>query len=127
MSAPALTDAAVHRLIRRILTAPSTTSDSLLVLADGLDDAAKWTDRHDAAVMLAGHASALRKLAPCFADRPPPAAPEITPIQAARILVRTHRPHPMLLAEKLAFFGEDTPLGRLLADVLAAAEIEVAR
>lgn len=126
MNPSTLTDAAVHRMIRRILTAPSTTSDSLLALADGLDEAAAWTDRNDAAAFLADHAAALRKLAPCFADRMPrataPAA--ITPLEAARLLVRNHGATTRQIADAFADTAEHSPLWAILGLLLTAAETD---
>jgi hypothetical protein len=125
MSEATLTDAAVHRMIRRILTAPSTTSDSLLVLAEGLDEASRWTDQNDAATFLADHAAALRKLAPCFADRTPFCArAAMKPLDAARILIRHHKPTEGEVANAFTAAPEETPLNALLGDLLTAAELE---
>jgi hypothetical protein len=125
MSPAALTDAAVHRMIRRILTAPSTTSDSLLVLADGLDEASRWTEQSDAAGFLADHAAALRVMAPCFADRTPAAPPAaVTPLEAARILIQHTRPSAGDLAALLADTREYSPMYALLGLLLSAAKFE---
>lgn len=122
MNAPILTDAAVTRLIRRILAAPATISDTLLVLADGLHEAASHTAESDAAAMLTTHAANLRHMAPYFTHRTAPAPPPC--IDPARALIRKfwvsvealrdisrHRPH-----------GIDA--GLLIEALINAAEIE---
>ena len=90
MSAPTLTDAAVTRMIRRVLIAPRLSSDGLLILADGLAEAAFWTDDMAAAAMLTGHVQNLRTLAPYFAEPDPLASGTPNPLEAARIVVRHH-------------------------------------
>lgn len=117
MSAPPLTDAAVHRMIRRILTAHGTNSDSVLALADGLAEAAAWTDRNDAAAFLADHAAALRKLAPCFADRP-----RGTPLEAALMLASHHGLTEADVAPLLERVRDGSPLAAILHALLTAAE-----
>ena len=68
MTPTALTDAAITRLIRRMLVSRTTTSDTLLVVADGLDDAAAHAHTAEASAMLRAHAATLRGLAPYMAD-----------------------------------------------------------
>lgn len=68
MSPHALTDAAITRMIRRMLTSIGTCSDTLLILADGLEDAATQTAEAEAATMLRAHAKNLRHIAPYMAQ-----------------------------------------------------------
>jgi hypothetical protein len=68
MSAAALTDAAITRMIRHILTSSATCSDTLLLVADGLEDAAAHVAEGDAATYLRGHAENLRRIAPYMAE-----------------------------------------------------------
>lgn len=88
MMAHPLTDAAVNRMIRRILSSPNTGSDALLVFADGLDEAAAHTQAADQAALLAEHARNLRTMAPYF--QPAPAASPPAAEDPARALVRKH-------------------------------------
>lgn len=88
MNAPILTDAAVTRMIRRILAAPTTISDTLLVIADGLEEAVSHTAEADAAAMLTLHAANLRHMAPYFAQKAQPAPPPC--IDPARALLLQH-------------------------------------
>jgi len=64
MTGTTLTDIVVARMIRRILANPSTTTDTLLIFADALDEAATASNDATAAAILRGHATDLRELAP---------------------------------------------------------------
>lgn len=64
MSGATLTDILVARMIRRILANPSTTTDTLLIFADALDEAATASNDATAAAILSSHATDLRELAP---------------------------------------------------------------
>ena len=76
MNAGTTTDAALHRLISRLMTTPSTTSDHLLILADALDEAAAATMAVSEAATFSRRAAELRQMAPRFAEgNPQPARP----------------------------------------------------
>jgi hypothetical protein len=73
MSAAIATDAALHRLIKRMLTTSGTTSEHLLVLADWLTEAAAATTDNTEAAILTRRAGDLRNtLAPLLAEPGPP-------------------------------------------------------
>jgi hypothetical protein len=73
MNAGHPTDAALHRMIKRVLTTKGTTSDHLLILADWMDEAAAATPNTLAAVaILNRRAAELRHLAPMLAEPAPP-------------------------------------------------------
>lgn len=58
-------DAAITRMIRRILAAPGTSSDALLLVAEALNEAAIGAPGAEAVAMV-GHAQRLRAIAPWF-------------------------------------------------------------
>lgn len=68
---PAQTDAILHRLIKRVLTARGTTSEHLLILADWLDEAADASTNAGEATYLNNRAKELRQLAPMLAEPAP--------------------------------------------------------
>jgi hypothetical protein len=67
---PAQTDAMLHRLIKRVLTTPGTTSEHLLILADWMDEAAAAVLHAGEATNLTLRAKELRQLAPMLAEPP---------------------------------------------------------
>lgn len=66
----AQTDAILHRLIKRVLTTPGTTSEHLLILADWMDEAAAASTNAGESVYLSNRAQELRQLAPMLAEAP---------------------------------------------------------
>ncbi|MBS7789251.1 hypothetical protein KTR66_04560 [Roseococcus sp. SDR] len=65
-------DARLHRLIKRILTTPGTTSEHLLILADWMDEAAEATNSGAEIIILTRRAAELRNtLAPMLAEPTP--------------------------------------------------------
>jgi hypothetical protein len=118
---PTLTDAAVHRMIRRVLAHPATCSDTILVLADGLTEAAAWTRSMPTADALRGHAEHLRALAHCFADREVDApAPAPDPALA---LVTKHGVTVHQIIQRQFGLSLKSPMHALLAELLRACPV----
>ena len=70
-------EAAAHRFIKRMLTAPGTTSEHMLILADWMDEAAAATTDNAEAAIFTRRASELRTVL-----APPMPAPAMQPAPA---------------------------------------------